>query len=83
MSHKRFVYVFNYLKILNTVPKNNRRKHSPQQNKTAVLTTADYFKVCIPAKLQRQLLCFVYLCLPKRVFPEQNIHIRISLGTKL
>ena len=34
------------LKIFKAVQKNNTQTHSQSQNKKAVLTTADYFKVC-------------------------------------
>ena len=34
--------------------KNNLRTHSPQKNENAVLTTAGYFEVSTPVRLQRQ-----------------------------
>ena len=71
MWKEKFVYALNYLKTLKTVHKSNPRTHSPQQNKKAVLTTATHFNFSNPVRLQRQLL-FVYLRLPKRVFPEKN-----------
>ena len=39
---------------INAEHKINPRVHSPQQNKTAVLTTDAYFKVSTPLHLQRQ-----------------------------
>ena len=40
--------------MLQAVPKNNPKPHSPQQNKKAVLTAAAYFKVSTLVKSQRQ-----------------------------
>ena len=63
--------------------KNNLRTHSPQKNENAVLTTAGYFEVSTPVRLQRQW---------KRVFTVYNkkkskhhhwiLHIQIILGPK-
>ena len=54
MWNKKFVYVLNYLKNFKAVHKNNPRMHSPQQNKTIVLTTAAYFKISTPVQSQIQ-----------------------------
>ena len=40
--------------ILKAVHKNNPRTHSLQQNEKAVLTTAAYFRVSTPVRLERQ-----------------------------
>ena len=54
MWKKKFVYVLNYSKTFKAVHKNNPRRHSPQQNKKAVLKTATCFKVSTPVKSQGQ-----------------------------
>ena len=69
MWKKKFVYVLNYLKTFKAMHKNNPRTQSPQENNKAVLKTAAYFKVYTIVRSQGQQLLFVYLRLPKSVFP--------------
>ena len=69
MWKKKFVCVLNYLETFKAVHKNHPRTHSLQQNKKAVLTTAAYFKVSTAVRSQGQQLRFIYLRLPKKVFP--------------
>ena len=49
---EKFVYVLHYLKTFKAVLKNNLWTHPTQQNKEAILTTAAYFQVSSPARLQ-------------------------------
>ena len=69
MWNKKSVYVLNYLKIFKAKHQNNPQILSPQENKKAVLTAAIYFKVSTLVQSQRQKPRFLYLRLPKRVFP--------------
>ena len=45
---------FRLFKIVKALSKNIPRRHSPEQNKKAVLNTAAYFKVSTPIRLQRE-----------------------------
>ena len=54
MWNEKFIYVLNYLNWFKTVPKNNARTHSSQQNKKALLTTAAFFQVSTLIMWQKQ-----------------------------
>ena len=73
MWKKKFVYVLNYLKTFKAVHKNNPQTHSPQQNITAVLTTAAYFKVFF--KVSEKVNSAIEFCIFKLHIQILHIHI--------
>ena len=62
---KKFVYVLNYLKIFKAVAKSNPRRHSSQQNKKAVMTTAQSLYFLKVAET------IIMLCLPS--IPKKGV----------